>query len=138
MVASISIKRFLLESSEPASTTMNLHPKHTQATHTSSSSSSSSSPPPSSKSKRKKFGAEAHEVPSGPNPISNRPGKERQTRKESVWYSCEKLFDLAFGFELLSSKTHAPFKKAEMRCQINSHERNPTGQRSRADGTVVI
>uniref|UniRef100_A0A6N2MXS2 Uncharacterized protein n=1 Tax=Salix viminalis TaxID=40686 RepID=A0A6N2MXS2_SALVM len=69
MVASISIKRFLLESSEPASTTMNLHPKHTQATHTSSSSSSS---PPSSKSKRKKFGAEAHEVPSGPNPISNR------------------------------------------------------------------
>ncbi|KAJ6403795.1 hypothetical protein OIU84_012074 [Salix udensis] len=71
MIASISIKRFLLESSEPASTTMNLHPKHTQATHTSSSS-SSSSPPPSSKSKRKKFGAEAHEVPSGPNPISNR------------------------------------------------------------------
>ncbi|KAG5252155.1 CLAVATA3/ESR (CLE)-related protein [Salix suchowensis] len=72
MVASISIKRFLLESSEPASTTMNLHPKDTQATHTSSSSSSSSSLPPSSKSKRKKFGAEAHEVPSGPNPISNR------------------------------------------------------------------
>ncbi|XP_034915916.1 CLAVATA3/ESR (CLE)-related protein 41 [Populus alba] len=67
-VASISIKRLLLESSEPASTTMNLHPKHTQGTRTSSSSSS----PSSSKSTRKKFGAQAHEVPSGPNPISNR------------------------------------------------------------------
>ncbi|CAK7349355.1 unnamed protein product [Dovyalis caffra] len=65
MAASISIKRLLLESSEPASTSMNLHPKQTQDAHTSSSSS------PSSKSTRTKFGAEAHEVPSGPNPISN-------------------------------------------------------------------
>ncbi|KAI9384173.1 hypothetical protein POPTR_012G019400v4 [Populus trichocarpa] len=66
MAASISIKRLLLESSEPASTTMNLHPKQTQDARTSSSSTSSS------KSTRTKFGAAAHEVPSGPNPISNR------------------------------------------------------------------
>ncbi|KAI5568504.1 hypothetical protein BDE02_12G018100 [Populus trichocarpa] len=69
MAASISIKRLLLESSEPASSTMNLHPKQTQDARTSSSSSSSTS---SSKSTRTKFGAAAHEVPSGPNPISNR------------------------------------------------------------------
>ncbi|KAG6753628.1 hypothetical protein POTOM_041614 [Populus tomentosa] len=67
MAASISIKRLLLESSEPASTTMNLHPKQKQDARTSSSSSTSSS-----KSARTKFGAAAHEVPSGPNPISNR------------------------------------------------------------------
>ncbi|KAJ6976635.1 hypothetical protein NC653_028714 [Populus alba x Populus x berolinensis] len=66
MAASISIKRLLLESSEPASTTMNLHPKQKQDARTSSSSTSSS------KSTRTKFGAAAHEVPSGPNPISNR------------------------------------------------------------------
>nr|AKC91582.1 CLE41 [Populus tremula x Populus tremuloides] len=68
MAASISIKRLLLESSEPASTTMNLHPKQNQDARTSSSSSSTSS----SKSTRTKSGAAAHEVPSGPNPISNR------------------------------------------------------------------
>ncbi|OMO88915.1 CLAVATA3/ESR (CLE)-related protein TDIF-like protein [Corchorus capsularis] len=44
---------------------MNLHPKQTRKAHTSSPSSSSS------KSSRREFGAEAHEVPSGPNPISN-------------------------------------------------------------------
>uniref|UniRef100_A0A2P2PTH2 Uncharacterized protein n=1 Tax=Rhizophora mucronata TaxID=61149 RepID=A0A2P2PTH2_RHIMU len=60
--SSISIKRLLLESSESASTTMNLHPNQPQNTHTSSS---------SSKSKHKEFGVQAHEVPSGPNPISN-------------------------------------------------------------------
>jgi hypothetical protein len=43
-----------------------LHPKQTQDARTSSSSTSSS------KSTRTKFGAAAHEVPSGPNPISNR------------------------------------------------------------------
>ncbi|GAV70683.1 hypothetical protein CFOL_v3_14181 [Cephalotus follicularis] len=52
-------KRRLLDSS--ATSTMNFLPKQTKATHTSS-----------SKSTRKEFGAAAHEVPSGPNPISNR------------------------------------------------------------------
>ncbi|KAG6752648.1 hypothetical protein POTOM_042673 [Populus tomentosa] len=79
MAASISIKRLLLESSEPASTTMNLHPKQKQDARTSSSSSTSSS-----KSTRTKFGAAAHEVPSGPNPISNRPGEERQIIKKGI------------------------------------------------------
>ncbi|KAG5233677.1 CLE protein [Salix suchowensis] len=51
MAASIPIRRLLLESSESPSTAMNLHPKQTQDAQ---------------------FGASAHEVPSGPNPISNR------------------------------------------------------------------
>ncbi|VVB01323.1 unnamed protein product [Arabis nemorensis] len=51
-------KRFLLEPSTPSSSTMNLHPK----AHTRRSSRVRS---------RREFGAEAHEVPSGPNPISN-------------------------------------------------------------------
>ncbi|KAG8641922.1 hypothetical protein MANES_12G052002v8 [Manihot esculenta] len=64
--SSISIKRVLFEfSSESTSTTMNnLHPKQSQTSRASSSS--------STKSKGSEFGAEAHEVPSGPNPISNR------------------------------------------------------------------
>ncbi|KAK8342272.1 hypothetical protein V6Z12_A08G220700 [Gossypium hirsutum] len=52
---SIPFKRLLLD----ASSNMNLHPKQTRTLGTSSSS-------------RREFGAEAHEVPSGPNPISNR------------------------------------------------------------------
>ncbi|KAJ4842309.1 hypothetical protein Tsubulata_026586 [Turnera subulata] len=68
--ASISIKRLLLESSSSsesaASRTMNLHPRETQNFHTSSSSAS-----PSRSSSRAKFGVDKHEVPSGPNPISN-------------------------------------------------------------------
>ncbi|KAK8565217.1 hypothetical protein V6N12_058787 [Hibiscus sabdariffa] len=53
--------RLLLDtSSEPTSSTVNIN--QTPKPHTSSSSSSS----------RRQFGAAAHEVPSGPNPISNR------------------------------------------------------------------
>ncbi|XP_022759797.1 CLAVATA3/ESR (CLE)-related protein 41-like [Durio zibethinus] len=65
---SIPFRRLLLDTSSSKSTSSatNLHPKQTQNVHTSSSSSSSS------KSSRRQFGAEAHEVPSGPNPISNR------------------------------------------------------------------
>ncbi|KAF2292606.1 hypothetical protein GH714_025972 [Hevea brasiliensis] len=65
MASSISIKRLLLEPSESTSSTTtmtNMHPKKSQNSHASSSS--------TSKSKGSEFGAEAHEVPSGPNPIS--------------------------------------------------------------------
>ncbi|KAJ8899250.1 hypothetical protein K2173_012838 [Erythroxylum novogranatense] len=64
--SSITVKRFLLETLESASTTtsnMNLHPGQAHSARRSSS--------PSSSSKRREFGVEAHEVPSGPNPISN-------------------------------------------------------------------
>ncbi|KAJ9169739.1 hypothetical protein P3X46_017896 [Hevea brasiliensis] len=67
MASSISIKRLLLEPSESTSSTTtmtNMHPKKSQNSHASSSS--------TSKSKGSEFEAEAHEVPSGPNPISNR------------------------------------------------------------------
>ncbi|KFK23790.1 hypothetical protein AALP_AAs40371U000100 [Arabis alpina] len=48
-------KRFLLEPSTPSSSsTMSLHPKARTRGRS-----------------RREFGAEAHEVPSGPNPISN-------------------------------------------------------------------
>ncbi|XVF32225.1 hypothetical protein REPUB_Repub17cG0062900 [Reevesia pubescens] len=65
----IPFKRLLLDttSSNSTSSTMNLHPNQTRKAHTSYPSSSSSP-----KSSRKQFGAGAHEVPSGPNPISNR------------------------------------------------------------------
>uniref|UniRef100_A0A1J3J7X5 CLAVATA3/ESR (CLE)-related protein 44 n=1 Tax=Noccaea caerulescens TaxID=107243 RepID=A0A1J3J7X5_NOCCA len=54
--------RFLLEPPNPSSSTMNLRPTaHTRRSRTYS----------SSESRRREFGAEAHEVPSGPNPISN-------------------------------------------------------------------
>ncbi|CAH8385272.1 unnamed protein product [Eruca vesicaria subsp. sativa] len=50
-------KRILLEPSVPASSTMDLHPKaRTRHSHTS---------------RRREFANDAHEVPSGPNPISN-------------------------------------------------------------------
>ncbi|KAL1190577.1 CLAVATA3/ESR (CLE)-related protein 41 [Cardamine amara subsp. amara] len=50
-------KRVLLEPSVPASSTMDLHPKNsTRRSRTS---------------RRREFGNDAHEVPSGPNPISN-------------------------------------------------------------------
>lgn len=62
--SSAPIKRLLLEPQQAsAASTANLHPKQTRNRHTSSSSSSFT--------KRPEFGAEAHEVPSGPNPISN-------------------------------------------------------------------
>ncbi|KAJ0052048.1 hypothetical protein Pint_01572 [Pistacia integerrima] len=51
MSPSITHKRFLLESSS----TVNLHPKQTKNKRT-----------------KREFRAAAHEVPSGPNPISNR------------------------------------------------------------------
>ncbi|CAA7023954.1 unnamed protein product [Microthlaspi erraticum] len=55
--------RFLLEPPSPSSSTMKLRPTaHTRRSRTSSS---------SSERRRREFGAEAHEVPSGPNPISN-------------------------------------------------------------------
>ncbi|KAG7583282.1 hypothetical protein ISN44_As08g028040 [Arabidopsis suecica] len=50
-------KRVLLEPSAPASSTMDLHPK-ARARHNRTS-------------RRREFGNDAHEVPSGPNPISN-------------------------------------------------------------------
>ncbi|CAH2052636.1 unnamed protein product [Thlaspi arvense] len=50
-------KRVLLETSVPASSTMDLRPKaRTRRSRTS---------------RRREFGNDAHEVPSGPNPISN-------------------------------------------------------------------
>ncbi|ONH92949.1 hypothetical protein PRUPE_8G204100 [Prunus persica] len=58
-----SSKRLLLEPSKPAMSTTNLHPKKTQNSRTSATSSTARA--------RREFGAEAHEVPSGPNPISN-------------------------------------------------------------------
>ncbi|KAG2716815.1 hypothetical protein I3843_03G146300 [Carya illinoinensis] len=63
--SSVPVKiRLLLEypSSASAKSTTNLHPKQTRNRHTSS---------PSSSTTKREFGAEAHEVPSGPNPISN-------------------------------------------------------------------
>ncbi|GMI85704.1 hypothetical protein HRI_002239700 [Hibiscus trionum] len=63
---SIPLKRLLLHaSSKPSTSThpsMNFHPKQTRNPRASSSKKSSPS----------EFGAEAHEVPSGANPISNR------------------------------------------------------------------
>ncbi|ESQ37131.1 hypothetical protein EUTSA_v10002739mg [Eutrema salsugineum] len=50
-------KRVLLEPSVPASSTMDLHPKARTRR--------------SRASRRREFGNDAHEVPSGPNPISN-------------------------------------------------------------------
>ncbi|CAL9023265.1 unnamed protein product [Prunus brigantina] len=61
--SSSSSKRLLLEPSKPAMSTTNLHPKKTQNSRTSATSSTARA--------RREFGAEAHEVPSGPNPISN-------------------------------------------------------------------
>ncbi|KAG6657667.1 hypothetical protein I3843_04G097900 [Carya illinoinensis] len=63
MASSAPIKRLLLEPQQAsAASTANLYPKQTRnRPHTSSSSSST----------KREFGAEAHEVPSGPNPISN-------------------------------------------------------------------
>ncbi|KAJ0234644.1 CLAVATA3/ESR [Hirschfeldia incana] len=50
-------ERVLLESSVPASSTMDLHPKaRTRRSHSS---------------RKREFANDAHEVPSGPNPISN-------------------------------------------------------------------
>ncbi|XWS47108.1 hypothetical protein CRYUN_Cryun14cG0125200 [Craigia yunnanensis] len=78
VTSSIPFKRLLLSnSSKSTSSTMNLHPKKMQNAHTSSLSSSSSS-----KSSRREFGAAAHEVPSGPNPISNREGR---ADKKGIW-----------------------------------------------------
>ncbi|XVF81158.1 hypothetical protein PTKIN_Ptkin15bG0134400 [Pterospermum kingtungense] len=68
---SVPFKRLLLHdhsSKSSTSSSMNLHPKKMPNTHSTSSPSTSKS---SSRSKSE-FGAEAHEVPSGPNPISNR------------------------------------------------------------------
>ncbi|EOA17707.1 hypothetical protein CARUB_v10006079mg [Capsella rubella] len=51
-------KRFRLQPSTPSSPTMHLRPTaHTRGSRT--------------RKRRREFGAEAHEVPSGPNPISN-------------------------------------------------------------------
>ncbi|XP_010532883.1 PREDICTED: CLAVATA3/ESR (CLE)-related protein 41 [Tarenaya hassleriana] len=58
-------KRVLLESSTPVSSTMDLHPNAQTSTRQARASSSSTSK------RRDQFGADAHEVPSGPNPISN-------------------------------------------------------------------
>ncbi|GMI76178.1 hypothetical protein HRI_001287100 [Hibiscus trionum] len=63
---SIPFKRLLLHASSKPSTptpsSMSFHPTPT----------STSSSPASTSSSRREFGAGAHEVPSGPNPISNR------------------------------------------------------------------
>lgn len=66
--SSIPIKRLLLESSDSSAstTTMNLHPKQTHEKTNPSSLSTTKSTPAA------EVGVEAHEVPSGPNPISNR------------------------------------------------------------------
>ncbi|CAF2128693.1 hypothetical protein BRARA_C03973 [Brassica rapa] len=53
----VLFKRVLLKSSAPASSTMDLRPKN--------------HPRPSRTSRKREFGNDAHEVPSGPNPISN-------------------------------------------------------------------
>ncbi|AEE83243.1 CLAVATA3/ESR-RELATED 44 [Arabidopsis thaliana] len=56
-------KRFLLQPSTPSSSTMKMRPTaHPRRSGTSSS---------SARKRRREFRAEAHEVPSGPNPISN-------------------------------------------------------------------
>ncbi|KAK9282139.1 hypothetical protein L1049_005051 [Liquidambar formosana] len=71
MASSIPASRLLSESSASATTpttttttttTTNLHPQKTQKSHTS----------PSTSTHDREFEAGAHEVPSGPNPISNR------------------------------------------------------------------
>ena len=49
------------KSSESAMSTTSMHPQNTQKSHT----------PSSTKDAGREFGADAHEVPSGPNPISN-------------------------------------------------------------------
>ena len=49
------------KSSESAMPTTSMHPQNTQKSHT----------PSSTKDAGREFGADAHEVPSGPNPISN-------------------------------------------------------------------
>ncbi|KAJ0248931.1 CLAVATA3/ESR [Hirschfeldia incana] len=53
----VSFKRVLLKYPAPASSTMDLRPKDR--------------PRPSRTSRKREFGNDAHEVPSGPNPISN-------------------------------------------------------------------
>ncbi|XP_007049797.2 PREDICTED: CLAVATA3/ESR (CLE)-related protein 44 [Theobroma cacao] len=73
--SSIPFRRRLLATSSKSTSysTNHFRPKQTHNAHTSSSSSSpSSSSSASSKPSRREFGAKAHEVPSGPNPISNR------------------------------------------------------------------
>ncbi|KAF8388390.1 hypothetical protein HHK36_027057 [Tetracentron sinense] len=60
MASSLQTGRRLLDSSTASQSTMNLHPQQTKNTHTPSSSTS------------RQFEAGAHEVPSGPNPISNK------------------------------------------------------------------
>ncbi|KAJ4728505.1 CLAVATA3/ESR (CLE)-related protein 41-like [Melia azedarach] len=64
--SSVTTKRFLLQTADtysPATSTMNLHhPKQAQNIPSSS----------SAKSRGREFEADNHEVPSGPNPISNR------------------------------------------------------------------
>nr|AHJ09722.1 CLE41 protein [Raphanus sativus] len=55
--AVIPFKRVLLKSSAPASSTMDFRPNDR--------------PRPSCTSRKREFGNDAHEVPSGPNPISN-------------------------------------------------------------------
>ncbi|KAE7997975.1 hypothetical protein FH972_002561 [Carpinus fangiana] len=52
--SSVPLKRVLLDPSASATSTANLHPKQAR-----------------NKPTEREFGAEAHEVPSGPNPISN-------------------------------------------------------------------
>ncbi|KAM5563136.1 CLAVATA3/ESR (CLE)-related protein 41-like [Rosa sericea] len=61
--SSMASKRLLLADTTTTTTTTNLQPKKAQNSHTSTSSTSTRA--------RSEFGAEAHEVPSGPNPISN-------------------------------------------------------------------
>ncbi|KAJ9697191.1 hypothetical protein PVL29_009113 [Vitis rotundifolia] len=58
-------QRLLLSSDSSPTSTVNLHPKQAHASSSPSSSSSAAS-------SRREFKAGAHEVPSGPNPISNR------------------------------------------------------------------
>ncbi|KAL0699493.1 hypothetical protein Bca4012_055615 [Brassica carinata] len=53
----VPFKRVLLKSSDPASSTMDMRTK--------------ARPRPSRTSRKREFGNDAHEVPSGPNPISN-------------------------------------------------------------------
>ncbi|XP_050365820.1 CLAVATA3/ESR (CLE)-related protein TDIF [Argentina anserina] len=60
--STMASKRLLLADTS-ATTTTDLQPKKTQNSHTGTSSTSTRA--------RSEFGAEAHEVPSGPNPISN-------------------------------------------------------------------
>nr|DAD23899.1 TPA_asm: hypothetical protein HUJ06_025362 [Nelumbo nucifera] len=64
MASSFPSKKLLSESSTTTQSTMKLHPQQTKTPHHTSSSSTSTS--------TRQFEASAHEVPSGPNPISNR------------------------------------------------------------------